>query len=166
MANWNADFTGYPKALSNGDIFGSDKAPKYPMKKMWEAQGEKILYVKSYKVDKGDEKKNKNGEINLRPKSLRQRYDEIFETNLKETKDKTEVIKNLFNAADVKNFWCNICRGKKQYLYNRSSANRTRDLISMQVLMQKNNKYFLRLEIQVKTILKKVRLISLLLGQK
>ena len=104
MANWNADFTGYPKALSNRDIFGSDKALKYPMKKMWEAQGEKILYVKSYKVDKGDEKKNKNGEINLRPKSLRERYDEIFETNLKETKDKTEVIKNLFNAADVKSF--------------------------------------------------------------
>ena len=102
MANWNADFTGYPKTLSNGDIFGSDKALKYPMKKMWEAHGEKILYVKSYKIDKGDEKKNKNGEINLRPKSLRERYDEIFETNLKDEKDKTEVMKDLFKAADVK----------------------------------------------------------------
>ena len=36
MANWNADFTGYPKTTSNGDVFGSDKALKYPMKKMWD----------------------------------------------------------------------------------------------------------------------------------
>ena len=56
MANWNADFTGYPKALSNGDIFGSDKALKYPMKKMWESQGEKVLYIIIYNLDNGDGK--------------------------------------------------------------------------------------------------------------
>ncbi len=33
MANWNADFTGRPKSVSNGVYFGSDKALKYPMKK-------------------------------------------------------------------------------------------------------------------------------------
>ena len=112
MANWNADFTGYPKALSNGDIFGSDKALKYPMKKMWESQGEKILYIKSYKLDNGDGKKNKNEEISLKPKSLRERYDELFNTNLKETKDKGEVIKNLFNALDVKNFGATFAEEK------------------------------------------------------
>ena len=42
------------------------------------------------KVDSGEGKK---GEIAVRPKSLRERYDEIFETNLKEEKDKTNVIK-------------------------------------------------------------------------
>ena len=47
MANWNADFTGYPKTTSNGDVFGSDKALKYPMKKMWDENGEKVLYIKS-----------------------------------------------------------------------------------------------------------------------
>ena len=36
MANWNADFSGYPKTISDGTVFGSDKALKYPMKKMWE----------------------------------------------------------------------------------------------------------------------------------
>lgn len=25
-ANWNADFSGYPRSLSDGTIFGSDKA--------------------------------------------------------------------------------------------------------------------------------------------
>ena len=42
LANWNADFTGRPKTTSNGDVFGSDKAFKYPIKKMWEANGEKV----------------------------------------------------------------------------------------------------------------------------
>lgn len=28
MANWNADFTGYPKSTQNGDVYGSDKAVK------------------------------------------------------------------------------------------------------------------------------------------
>jgi len=34
MFNWNADFTGRPKSTSSCEIFGSDKAFKYPMKKM------------------------------------------------------------------------------------------------------------------------------------
>lgn len=33
MGNWNADFSGYPKSTTDGNIFGSDKALKYPMKK-------------------------------------------------------------------------------------------------------------------------------------
>ena len=49
MANWNADFTGRPKSTSNADIFGSDKALKYPMKKMWENEGKKVLFIKSWK---------------------------------------------------------------------------------------------------------------------
>ena len=41
MANWNADFSGYPKSMSDGTVFGSDKALKYPMKKMWDNEGKK-----------------------------------------------------------------------------------------------------------------------------
>lgn len=33
MANWNADFEGFPKATTKEQFFGSDKALKYPMKK-------------------------------------------------------------------------------------------------------------------------------------
>lgn len=50
MANWNADFSGYPKTTSKGEIFGSDKAFKYPMKKLWDETGEKVLYIKSMTV--------------------------------------------------------------------------------------------------------------------
>ena len=100
MANWNADFSGYPKTISTGEVFGSDKALKFPMKKMWENEGEKVLYIKSLKADKG-----KKDEVKVRPKSLKERYEEIFEIeDLKKEKDSKQVLTNLFNAIDVKNF--------------------------------------------------------------
>lgn len=100
MANWNADFTGYPKTISTGEVFGSDKALKYPMKKMWENSGEKVLYIKSLKIENG-----KKDDSKVAPKSLKERYEEIFEVkDLKDEKDSKKVLDNLFNAIDVKNF--------------------------------------------------------------
>lgn len=100
MANWNADFTGYPKTTSDGNTFGSDKALKYPMKKMWDNNGDKVLYIKSMKFSE-----SKKGEIQLVPRALKERYEFIFGVeNLKECKDSKEVITNLFKAVDVKNF--------------------------------------------------------------
>ena len=75
MANWNADFTGRPKSTSNGDIFGSDKALKYPMKKMWENEGKKILFIKSWKEDK----------TSIVPRQLGERYATLFEPIDKKT---------------------------------------------------------------------------------
>lgn len=99
MANWNADFTGYPKTTSNGDIFGSDKAFKYPIKKMWDDSGEKVLYMKSYKL-----KKEKDGLL-LIPNSLKERYELVNGvSDLSKEKDADIVMKNLFSAIDVKNF--------------------------------------------------------------
>lgn len=99
MSNWNADFTGYPKTTSDGSIFGSDKALKYPIKAMWNQQGEKVLYIKSLKKQDG-----KKGEIDYIPRSLTERYDFLFGRDGNQVKDKTEVLKNLFMALDVKNF--------------------------------------------------------------
>jgi len=93
MANWNADFTGRPKSTSNGDIFGSDKALKYPMKKMWENEGKKVLFIKSWKEQKGS----------TVPKQLGERYAYLFSPIDKKTETK-EVMINLFQAVDVKNF--------------------------------------------------------------
>ena len=78
MSNWNADFSGYPKSTSDGEVFGSDKALKYPMKKMWDDNGEKVLYIKSYKIDDDSKKKD---EVKLRPRSLKERYEKIFEVS-------------------------------------------------------------------------------------
>ena len=100
MANWNADFTGYPKTTSDGNTFGSDKALKYPMKKMWDNNGDKVLYIKSMKFSE-----SKKGEIQLVPRALKERYEFIFGVeNLKECNDSKEVLTNLLNAVDVKNF--------------------------------------------------------------
>ncbi|OON99502.1 MAG: CRISPR-associated protein [Epulopiscium sp. Nele67-Bin004] len=95
MANWNADFTGYPKTTSNGSIFGSDKAVKYPMKRMWLNEGKKVMYTKTF-----TEKK----ETKFIPRTLQERYDYVFETDLKSTTNKVDVLKNLLTAIDVKNF--------------------------------------------------------------
>jgi len=101
MANWNADFSGYPKTISDGSVFGSDKALKYPMKKMWENNGEKVLYIKSLKLSK-DKKKE---DITLVPRSLKERYEQLFNVDdLSKNTDAAQVIKNLFTAIDVKNF--------------------------------------------------------------
>ncbi len=98
MANWNADFSGFPKTTSDGETFGSDKALKYPMKKMWDNKGKKVLYIKSMKLSEA----GKKGEIFLIPKSLRERYEFLYgESDLK---DVTVVLKNLMNCVDVKNF--------------------------------------------------------------
>lgn len=98
MANWNADFSGFPKTTSDGETFGSDKALKYPMKKMWDNEGKKVLYIKSMKLSES----GKSGEVSLVPKSLRERYEFLYGAS--DLKDVTVVLKNLMNCVDVKNF--------------------------------------------------------------
>lgn len=93
MANWNADFTGRPKSTSNGDIFGSDKALKYPMKQMWESQGKKVLFIKSWV-----EIKDKSV-----PMTLAERYNTLVHEEAKGVSS-NKVLKNLFSFVDVKNF--------------------------------------------------------------
>lgn len=95
LANWNADFTGRPKSLADGTIFASDKALKYAIKRFWANDGEKVLYMRSYVVGK---------EGKLQPKELKERYEEIFGTELKKKESSTEVLVNLFSAIDVENF--------------------------------------------------------------
>ena len=112
MSNWNADFSGYPKTTSDGSVFGSDKAFKYPMKKMWDNEGEKVLYIKSMKISE-DKKK---GEVQLVPRSLKERYEYLFEgEDLKKCKDSELVMKNLFKCIDVKNFGATFAEEGKNF---------------------------------------------------
>lgn len=108
MANWNADFTGYPKSMSDGTVYGSDKALKYPMKKMWDNEGKKVLYIKSMKFSEKDGA--------LVPKSLKERYEEIFHVeDLGKSKDSKEVLTNLMSAVDVKNFGATFAEAKNNF---------------------------------------------------
>lgn len=109
MSNWNADFTGYPKTTADGETFGSDKALKYPMKKMWENNGEKVLYIKSFKFSE-----SKKEGVSLVPRTLQERYEYLFDcNNLKEIKDTKEVLTNLFKTIDVKNFGATFAEAGK-----------------------------------------------------
>ena len=97
MANWNADFSGFPKTTSDGETFGSDKALKYPMKKMWENEGQKVLYIKSMRL-------SKDGTA-LIPRTLKERYEMLFQVeDLAACKDVKQLLSNLLSAVDVKNF--------------------------------------------------------------
>ncbi|TCS94953.1 type I CRISPR-associated protein Cas7 [Hazenella coriacea] len=97
MANWNADFTGRPKTIGDGTIFGSDKALKYSVKNFWDKQGEKVLYYKSYTIpEKADGK--------IQPKDLTERYEEIFGEVVVDKNSSKDVLANLFSAIDVMNF--------------------------------------------------------------
>lgn len=97
MANWNADFSGFPKTTSGGETFGSDKALKYPMKKMWENEGQKVLYIKSMRL-------SKDGTA-LIPRTLKERYEMLFQIeDLAACKDVKQLLSNLMSAVDVKNF--------------------------------------------------------------
>ena len=108
MANWNADFSGYPKSLSDGTIFGSDKALKYPMKKMWDNEGQKVLYMKSMKFSP-----QKDGTVTLVPNSLKERYEKLFDVDdLGKCKDAKEVLTNLMSTVDVKNFGATFAEAK------------------------------------------------------
>ena len=98
MGNWNADFSGYPKSLSDGRVFGSDKALKYPMKKMWDNENKNVLYIKSLTFGE----KGKDGTVILTPRTLRERYELLFGND--DLKDVKKVLTNLMNAVDVKNF--------------------------------------------------------------
>ena len=100
MANWNADFTGRPKSITDGTIFGSDKALKYPMKKMWVNEDKKILFIKSWK----ETAPNKSGQTSMIPNQLGERYASLFTPIDKKNTSTKEVLTNLFNCMDVKNF--------------------------------------------------------------
>lgn len=94
MSNWNADFTGRPKSTSNGDIFGSDKAFKYPMKKMWDNEGKNVLFIKKL-IEKSENK--------LVPMTLCENYENLTKKKVKTT-GSIEVLQDLFSFIDVKNF--------------------------------------------------------------
>lgn len=112
MANWNADFSARPKTISNGTIFGSDKAFKYPIKRMWQANGEKVLALKSYKIgSKGKEAGEEAGK--LQPRDLQERYVQIFNEAVDDKTPSKEVLKNLFSALDVINFGVTFAEKKQ-----------------------------------------------------
>lgn len=89
--NWNASWSKEPKMLSDGTIYGSDKALKYAMRHYWKMQGEKIMYTKTLLDKKGK----------IQPATLEERYIKLFNS-----KEDGKVRENLYTTTDVRQFGC------------------------------------------------------------
>ncbi len=78
------------------------------MKKMWDNEGQKVLYMKSMKFSP-----QKDGIVTLVPNSLKERYEKLFDVDdLGKCKDAKEVLSNLMSAVDVKNFGATFAEAK------------------------------------------------------
>lgn len=114
MAMFNAAFDGYPKEMGDGTIFASDKAFKFAMKKKWEEEGKKVLYIKSMcikevteQIDDNDKKKGKITRKKRVPRNLTERYEYLYDMepgSLERYKDVEPILRNLYKATDVIQF--------------------------------------------------------------
>ena len=99
MGSWNAGFDGRPRALSDAQMFASDKALKYAVRDALTNMGEKVLYRRSKCFEKG----------NLVPMGLDARtmllsgiQDQKEFSELK--KDNKAFLTKLFECEDVRLF--------------------------------------------------------------
>ncbi|HWQ93495.1 MAG TPA: type I CRISPR-associated protein Cas7, partial [Clostridia bacterium] len=117
MSNFNADLTGYPKMTAERHIFGSDKALKFPMKKMWQQQGDPVLYIRTLQLVEGKKSKSDDADEaapgKLQPQDLAERYNTLFNTSIDDKTPSKEVLANLFQAVDVMNFGATFAEKKQ-----------------------------------------------------
>ena len=101
-SNYNADFSGQPRTLSDGIVYATDKAFKYSIKKYLKDAYENVdvFYMKTLND-------------NLNPRSLDERYENLFGPISKEEakKKKKEIAKNLLSCLDVKLFGATFASG-------------------------------------------------------
>ena len=98
-SNYNADFSGQPRTLPDGIVYATDKAFKYSIKKYLKDAYEKVdvFYMKTLND-------------NLNPRSLDERYENLFRAKPKD-KTKKDAAKNLLSCLDVKLFGATFTSG-------------------------------------------------------
>lgn len=96
-SNYNADFSGQPRTLPDGIVYATDKAFKYSIKKYLKDAYENvdIFYMKTLND-------------NMNPRSLNERYENLFRAK---PKTKKEVVENLLSCLDVKLFGATFASG-------------------------------------------------------
>lgn len=98
-SNYNADFSGQPRTLPDGIVYATDKAFKYSIKKYLKDAYENVdvFYMKTLND-------------NLNPRSLYERYEDLFRAKPKD-ETKKDVVKNLLSCLDVKLFGATFASG-------------------------------------------------------
>ena len=99
-SNYNADFSGQPRTLPDGIVYATDKAFKYSIKKYLKDAYENVdvFYMKTLND-------------NLNPRSLDERYENLFRALPKDDTNKKDVAKNLLSCLDVKLFGATFTSG-------------------------------------------------------
>jgi len=95
FANWNADFDGYPKRVQ-GNIYASDKAMKYVIRRFLKDKGQQVFYLKDF-----DEKGNVLTYTNKYKKLFPEVLNKKGQLDLT---DQTVHLKNLLSCIDIKFF--------------------------------------------------------------
>ena len=98
-SNYNADFSGQPRTLPDGIVYATDKAFKYSIKKYLKDAYENvnIFYMKTLND-------------NMNPRSLNERYENLFRAKPKD-ETKKGVVENLLSCLDVKLFGATFASG-------------------------------------------------------
>lgn len=106
-SNYNADFSGQPRTLPNGQVYATDKALKYTVRNFLKDihSDETVFYFKRLNKE-------------VKPLSLDQAYSEVFckSENSNENKSDTKpiAIKNLLSCIDIRLFGSTFAKkGKK-----------------------------------------------------
>lgn len=119
-SKFNADFSGKPRSLPNGDYYATDKVLKYAIRNYFKLRGDLVFNFRSdyFKED------SKTGLFELVPRTLKENYDNLFgvgkevEVNSKAKKakkeskrDVKEIVTNLFSCIDIKQFGATYAEG-------------------------------------------------------
>lgn len=105
-SNYNADFSGAPRTLPNGQVYATDKALKYTIRNFIKDAylGQTVLYFKRL-----------NGEMN--PLSLADTYATVFpehkDLDAKKKDTKSIVIKDILSCIDVRLFGSTFAKKAK-----------------------------------------------------
>ena len=97
-SNYNADFSGQPRTLPNGDVYATDKALKWAIRNYWKNCLSKNIFF------------SKNLDKELNPRTLGETYNIFFGDSdakllSKESdKQRKNVLKNLLSCLDIKFF--------------------------------------------------------------
>jgi len=92
-SNYNADFSGQPRTLSNGQVYANGTTLKYGIRN----------FIKDLYDDKEKVFVFKRFNDNYNPFTLADSYNNFFQTEVKK-EDKKVIIKNLLTAIDVRFF--------------------------------------------------------------
>jgi len=134
FANWNADFDKYPKR-SQGQIYASDKALKFVIRRYLENKGKKVFYSKGFDKDSG------------KVLSYTGKYKAMFGDYKGESDRK--VIKNLLSCKDIKFFGTVATLSEKNDSSSSSSSKGASKNIGIRGIVQFSHGFNLNDDVQV-----------------